>query len=239
VRDPFALVDRDPVAVDSDSISMWRLLDEVERTFPGQWVLVGGQMVQLLGLEHGVEPERATIDADALIDVRLVPDGTARVAAFLEARGLALAGIGTDGEGHRFIGEGLLVDVLAPDNLGRRAKLTTIPPARTVEIPAGTRLLQDPHRVPVDCGDRIATIPRPDLDAAIVGKAAALSLPSPGRHRTDLVFLLGLVSDVAALDAAMSKSDRRWLRLATPLLDGGTLWRGRPEARAALRYLLR
>jgi hypothetical protein len=242
MAEPFPLLDRPPVVVDSESVPMWRLLDDIEQTFPGSWVLVGGQMVLLHGLEHGVAPDRETIDADALVDVRLVPDGTARVADYLESRGLELAGIGAGGEGHRFVGEGVLVDVLAPDNLGRRAVLTTIPPARTVEVPAGSRLLRDPHRVPVDCGDRIATIPRPDLDAAIVGKAAALSLPTPERHRRDLAFLLGLVDDVVDLDEAMTTSDRRWLRLALGLLEDDVVWRATAtpaEARAALRYLLR
>lgn len=193
-------------------------------------------------LEAGILPERETHDADAVVDVRVAPDVTARLSRYLARAGLVLAGIGTDHQGHRFVGAELSVDVLAPDNLGARATLTTIPPARTVEVPAGTRLLRAPRRVPVACGSAVALVPRPSLDAAIVGKAAALTLPDAHRHRTDLAFLLGLVHDVRAVRASLTRSDRRWLQYAAPLLDDQLVWRAAPDAaaaRAALRFLLR
>lgn len=145
--EPFPLIDRPPVSTKGINIELWRFLGRLEAAFPGGWVLVGGQMVLLHGLESGVLPERETVDADALVNVRVIPDGIAH-----------------------------------------------------------------------------------------------LSLPRPSRHGGDLAFLLGLVRDIARLDAAMTASDRRWLKLAGSLLDNELVWRSAADpdaARAALRYLLR
>lgn len=161
---------------------------------------------------------------------------------WLEDHGIRQDGISPDGIGHRFRGRGLVVDVLAPDHMGARATLTTVGPARTVQVPSGRRLLASVQRTPVDCGDQVARVPRPDLAAAIVGKAAAQALPSPERHRLDLVFLLGLIDDITSIDAALSARDRRKLATAAHLLDEDRVWRAtrRPaDAQAALRYLIR
>jgi len=241
VPDPFPLIEREPVDVTGLASEMWQLLGRIDDRFPGGWVLVGGQMVLLLGLEHEQLPRRETIDADALINVKVMPDGTARVARFLQAEGLELAGIAVDGQGHRFVGRGLAVDVLAPDNIGTRAALTTVAPARTVKVPAGTRLLRSPRRCPVRAGDAVIAVPRPDLDAAIVGKAAAMSLPHPTRHGEDLAFLCGLVVDPRVIEARLTRSDRRWLTGARGLLDDRRVWRHAADpsaARSTLRFLL-
>jgi hypothetical protein len=235
------MVEREPVDVAGLEPEMWQLLGRLDDRFPRGWVLVGGQMVLLLGLEHGQVPRRETIDADALVNVKVMPDGTARVSRFLQAEGLELAGIGADGQGHRFMGHGLSIDVLAPDNLGARAALTTVPPARTVQVPAGTRLLRSPRRCPVRAGTAVVAIPRPDLDAAIVGKAAAMSLPDATRHGEDLAFLCGLVADPRTIEAGLSRSDRRWLAKARPLLDDRRVWRYASDpaaARSTLRFLV-
>jgi len=128
---------------------LWPFLGRLAERLPGGWLLIGGQMVLLHGMEHGQLPLRETNDADALVDVRVAPRGTAELASALTDMGFELEGINTDGVGHRFVGHGLAVDLLAPDHLGERATLTTIPPARTVRVPAGTRLLHAPRRCPV------------------------------------------------------------------------------------------
>lgn len=199
-------------------------------------------MVVLHGLEAGVPPPQATFDADALVDVRVVPAGTRRLAHVLRTMGLDVAGTNRDGVGHRFVGRGLSVDVLAPDDLGPRADLTTVPPARTIAVPAGSRLVRSRRRVPVDCDGATAWIPRPDLDAAIVGEAAAMTLAGGGRHRADLAFLLGLVPDPRALARSLTPSDRKWLRRAAVLLDDELVWRVAPDpdaARSTLAFVLR
>lgn len=235
-------LDREPIDPLGINVHIWTFLSELSDAFPGQWALVGGQMVLLHGLEAGQLPNRETTDADALIDIRVAPQGTIMVSRWLEANDIKQKSISADGIGHRFEGRGLIVDVLAPDHMGARATLTTIGPARTVEVPSGRRLLESVQCAPVKCGSEIAFVPRPDLAAAIVGKAAAQTLPAPERHQLDLAFLLGLIDDVTIIDQALTNSDRRKLRIAEGLLNEDRVWRATnnpDDARAALRFLLR
>ena len=238
----YPLIDRSPVNGDDLRPRIWPFVSGLADEFPGAFVLVGGQMVLLLGLERGQLSRRESYDVDALVSVKVLPKGTLRLSRYLQSKGLELAGIDRDGVGHRFEGNGLAVDVLAPDNLGPRADLTTIGTAHTVQVPAGARLLSSPRRCPVEVNGEVFAIPRPDLDAAIVGKAAALTLPDAERHGEDLAFLLGLVDDVRWFAEAMSTSDLGWLRNARPLLDDERVWNYSHDpqaARAALDYVLR
>lgn len=241
VPEPFPAIDRPPVDGEQANVHLWPFLGLLAERFPGGWVLIGGQMVLLHGMEHGQLPLRETNDADALVDVRVAPRGTVELAAALTDMGLELEGINTDGVGHRFVGHGLAVDLLAPDHLGERATLTTIPPARTVQVPAGTRLLYSPRRCPVGVAGQVHWIPRPDLVMAIVGKAAALTLADPQRHAEDLAFLCGLVPDPRAMEDALTRSDRKLLMGAQALLDDDRVWAYASDpdrARSTLTYLL-
>jgi len=242
VPKPYPRLDRKPVDPMGVNVHVWTFLSELSGAFSGQWALVGGQMVLLHGLEAGQLPERETTDVDALVDIRVAPQGTIAVSTWLEGHGLRQEDISPDDIGHRFRGRDLTIDVLAPDHMGARATLTTVLPARTVEVPSGRRLLDSVQLAPIQCGADIALVPRPDLAAALVGKAAACTLPSPERHQLDLVFLLGLIDDVTVIDRALKKSDRRKLRIVQGLLSQDKVWRAtnKPdEAQAALRFLVR
>lgn len=240
--DSYPLLDRDPVDGLLPSPEIWALLDRLEREMGGTWVLVGGLMVLLHGLEAGRMPMRETTDADALVNVRLRPNGTEDLSSWLLDAGLEFEGSSVSGTGHRFSNTAVSVDVLAPDHLGERANTRTVPPNRTVQIPAGTRLLKDASLSPVRLSSgSIGHIPRPSLDAAIVGKCAALHLDNSTRHAEDLAFLFGLVPDPREVAAAMSKSDRRHLTRARTLLDDERVWRYSHDpdaAQAALRFLV-
>ena len=59
---------------------------------PGAWVLVGGLMVLLHGLEAGQLPVRETTDADVLVNVRLRPSGTHDLSSWLLDVGLDFEG---------------------------------------------------------------------------------------------------------------------------------------------------
>ena len=55
---------------------LWVTLREVCELFSGlPWVLVGGLIVRLLEAEHGRETQFATMDVDAIIDVRAMTLG--------------------------------------------------------------------------------------------------------------------------------------------------------------------
>ncbi|MBM6400632.1 hypothetical protein [Phycicoccus sonneratiae] len=114
-----------------------------------------------------------------------------------------------------------MIDLLAPDGLGVRADLTTSPPGRTIEIPAGSLLLAEREPVHVVHEERSGTIWRPSLYAAIVGKAAACALAKPERHLADVAALLAEVDDPFALRARCTAKDRQRLRGAATLDDHG------------------
>jgi hypothetical protein len=47
---------------DPATLALWRSLSEIADALPGEWVLVGGLMVQLHAYEHGITDVRATVD---------------------------------------------------------------------------------------------------------------------------------------------------------------------------------
>ena len=119
----------------------WLILLDLGEAFPQGWCLIGGQMVWLLATEHDVAPPRATEDVDVVVDVRADPAGIQKLCRWLEDCGFRLDGVSTDNIGHRYArtaqpGPGRVIfDVLAPDNVGSRAILTTTQGARTLEAP--------------------------------------------------------------------------------------------------------
>ncbi|MEN8235677.1 MAG: hypothetical protein ABFR89_12235 [Actinomycetota bacterium] len=240
--DPYPLIDREPVDGQLPNPSVWELLSQIEFDLRGTWVLVGGLMVLLHGLEAGHLPRRETADADALVNVRLRPRATRDLSEWLLDAGLEFEGSSVTGTGHRFSNEVVTVDVLAPDNLGERADTRTVPPHHTVQIPAGTRLLRDAALCPIRLDpDTIGYVPRPSLTAAIVGKAAALRLDDAKRHAEDLAFLLGLVPDPREVVARLSKSDLRHINRAKTLLGDNRIWTYSHDpdvARSTLTFLI-
>lgn len=168
--------------------SLWGLTREVAAILdPLPWVLVGGQMVALLEAEHGASIGFATGDVDALVDVR------AMIGVTLEgARRLLDAGFEPDhtgARGYRFVRDGAIVDVLAPDHLSPRADLGTVPPDTTVQIVGGTQALARARVVEVDSGDGPFRIRIPTLAGAIVIKSRVATVAPDERekHERDLV----------------------------------------------------
>jgi hypothetical protein len=60
----------DVTAAGRESVALWRHVADVAELLPGQWVLVGGLMVQLHALEHGASDVRVTRDIDVLAQAR-------------------------------------------------------------------------------------------------------------------------------------------------------------------------
>lgn len=215
----------------------WTVVFELDETFTGDWVVVGGQMVALhaasLGVKDGVRP---TDDVDVLVDVRARSAATRELAGWLSDRDFDHAGVSRDGIGHRYTrlaspGPGtVMVDVLAPEGLGARASLTTSPKARTVEVPGGTQALQRAERVAVTVAEMIGTrtatgwARRPDLLGALVAKAAATTIAvrdNPIRDWQDAAMLLAHVPDPFSLAAQTSHKDRKRISRLVPLQDRG------------------
>lgn len=228
----------------------WRLLLALgsEPAMP-RWVLIGGLMVELHAHEHGATPPRLTDDADVLVDVRASPDGLPVVARWLIDNGLQLEAPDPVGVAHRFRGrDGVVVDLLAPDHVGPRANLSTVPPARTIQAAAGTQLARHAEAVRAVYRDDHATILRPALVTAILGKyrayrqdAGPSSRPAD-RHLTDVVFLFSLIREPRRAAVGLTGSERRHLTsLAEELQPAHRAWRalGDPaDAQAALRLMV-
>ena len=214
------------------------------------WMLIGGQMMLLHTLEHGREPLQVSQDGDAIADIRARPDALLAFVRALESEGFESDGMSPDGRAHRYkhktFDPPVLVDVLAPDNVGPRANLTTTPPGRTVEVPGGTQALHRIEEVEVvlASGSR-GLMPRPDLLGAIVIKAGATTLAERrDRHFNDLALLCSLVADPFEMREQMRDSDKRWLRRAGELAkDDHSSWAlidpaYRADGQSALKILL-
>ena len=208
----------------------WRILLDLYQDFPAGWCLIGGQMVWLYARESDIEPPRITEDVDVVVDVRADQQAIRRMCHWLEAaaRDFELDGLSPDGIGHRYVsrsynGPGrVLFDVLAPDNVGTRADLTTTPPARTVSAPGTRAPLDASERVEILLGGRTGYVLRPSLLAAILAKAAATTIPvreNRDRDWADVAFLLSLVPDPAAAAADLTASQKRHLAAINALLD--------------------
>ncbi len=106
----------DVAVADDESVALWQQLADVAAILPGEWVLIGGLMVQLHAFEHGAAEVRVTRDIDVLAQAR--PQGAlAKIAEALRAHGFEPEGPDLEGYAHRFVRAGLTIDVLAPDGI--------------------------------------------------------------------------------------------------------------------------
>lgn len=215
-----------------DFHAMWLELISLAKARPAPWALIGAHMVALLGWEVGREQIRPSIDADVLVDVRAVTDGTERLSGALVERGFALATIAPNGIGHRFVREHVSIDILGPDGVGARANLRTTNGARTVQVPGGSQALHRARHVEIRTRSRRGSIPVPSLLGAILVKVRAISVDDqPRAQRADVAFLLALVQDPDPLVAELTPSERQWLRRRRYFGDpSDTCYRGIAQA---------
>jgi hypothetical protein len=220
---------------------LWAAVLDVADQGAHGWTLVGALMVMLHEHEAGIPTRPATADADAVVDARGATGATRMMATLLQAQGWELdtAHVDVDGHGYKFVRDGLEFDVLAPEGMGARADLTTVPPLRAPQL-AGTRQALDrTQRIAVDLDGRTAALPRPDLLGALVVKSCAAAsdhVRGPQRHREDLARLYRLVTDPAAW--TLTNKDRKRLRAtAEPTWEVLEDPADRAAARAAHRLL--
>lgn len=224
----------------------WQVLLDLAETCPVAWCIVGGQMTWLLAAEYGVEPRRATEDVDVVVDVRAEPAGIQRLCLWLEDRHIDLEGISAQGVGHRYSraanpGPGRIIfDVLAPENVGRRAVLSTTRGAHTLEAP-GTRIaLNNAERLEVSLGDRTGWVYRPKLLAAIITKTVATTIPGRSnveRDFYDAALLLSLIPDPISAAQELNNREKAQLRAISSLLnDQHEAWLSLGPERARLGH---
>lgn len=228
-----------------EETGLWRLAREVAGMLGGlPWVLVGGLMVRILEAEHGVETTFTTDDVDAVLDVRAVSTATRQAATRLQTAGFEPERY--DGNlTYRFRRGKDIVDVLAPDNIGSRASLITVPPDETLEALGSRQALNRRRLVTLDAGDGPFEVPLPSLLGAIVIKArvagSVQDKPSQPKHERDLARLLALVKDPKAVRAELTRKEQGYLRERVALTDPShRAWRnvaGAEDGAAALLIL--
>jgi predicted nucleotidyltransferase len=152
--------------------------------------------------------------------VRALQDATRRLSRLLVEQGFEIDPPNLDGLSHRFRSSRMTIDVLAPDGIGRRADLGTIPPAYTLEVPGGTQALSRSELVEVTIGTNVGVVPRPNLLGAIVLKARAVDVDDvPANQREDFAFLLSLAANPRHLVSEMTSGDRKALRARKEMLN--------------------
>jgi hypothetical protein len=226
--------------------ALWDTLSELTELRPGEWTLIGGQMVYLHAIEHAATPPRVSTDLDVLVNARIATGGVAGFVAAIELRGFGLEGTSPGGLAHRYRRDGVSIDILAPKGLGPRTNLTTTSPGRTLEVPGGTQALTRTESLSIHTTTATGQVPRPSLLGAIIAKAEAVDVDdAPDAQRLDLAFLLSLVEEPLDLASRMTPKDRRRLRARTELTDAERpTWRGLPpaqrdRARAPFALLIR
>jgi hypothetical protein len=134
---------------------------------------------------------------------------------------------------YRFVRGEAIVDILAPDNLGARADLRTVPPGTTLEAPGGRQALQRARDVLIDAGSEPFGLRVPSLAGAILIKAriASAATKTRAKHERDLARLLTLVSAPTELVLELTRKERGYLRANAGLADPlHAAWRGIPSA---------
>ena len=120
---------------------LWTALLDVGEAAPQGWVLIGGQMVLLHAIEHGVAWPRVSMDLDVIVNARVTRFGAPvrrrnRVDWFRAGRDEPGDACTPHRRGRASI------DVLAPEGVGERTDLTTSPPGHTLQVPGGTQALR-------------------------------------------------------------------------------------------------
>ena len=223
---------------DPETLALWRSLGQLAEQLPGDWLLIGGLMVQLHALEHGHAQVRATRDIDILGQAR--PPGTlTALHEKLGSLGFALVAPDLEGYAHRYCNkDGLIVDVLSPEGVKPPAKIGGL---NAVEAPGGTQALQRAETVTVTVESTTFELRRPTLLGAILIKSRALMVhDDPQTQREDLLRLLAFVDDPRSLARELRPTERKWLRTAKERLDvdGQTGLDPDTRSRAAFAYEL-
>lgn len=194
----------------------WRALVELAPTFGDNWLLVGGQMVFLHEVERQATVVRPTDDVDVVVDIRAEPAGLTRFHSALGDAGFGQDAPGPERTAHRYRRGAAAIDVLAPDNVGKRAQLD-LGVGRTIEAPGTSQAFHRSGIVAVEIDGTTAEIRRPDIVGALLGKAAAVvkissqSAASRAKHLRDFDSLARLLGASDRQSAGLTKSELRMI----------------------------
>ncbi|HEV3070455.1 MAG TPA: hypothetical protein VGY76_03395 [Solirubrobacteraceae bacterium] len=202
---------------DEKTRQLWSAVGELVERLPEQWVLIGGLMVQLHMIEHGVTDVRLTHDVDVLGQAR-PPGALSLIDAALRDDDFKVVGLDLDGYAHRYERDGLIVDVLAPEGIEPPPSLGA--GRKAIGVPGGTQALDRSEIVTVIVEGSAFQLRRPTLLGAVLIKARSLMVHSdPESQREDLLRLLALLEDPRETAHGLRKTERKWLRVAEQRLQ--------------------
>ena len=147
-----------------------------------------------------------------LCDIEISTGSIRDTVSVLEGLGYRVAPDSPNESCHRYIGpNGEQVDVLAPSGVRPPPNLTTTPPGRTIEVPAGREALRNRVVVQADHQNQTVELVVPDMTRALKLKAAAYGKEHSkaparawnSRHLDDLAFLTSLIIDPTPVIAGL------------------------------------
>ena len=193
----------------------WRALIEIAPQLGHHWLLIGGQMVFLHEVERdSTDDVRPTNDIDLVVDLRIEPTVLGHTHRVLAAAGFEQDLPSPEGVAHRYRRGGATIDVLAPDHLGTRAKLS-LGSGRTIEAPGTSQAFGRVSLVRVELDDDTGGIVRrPTLVGALLGKAAAvteivsMSSAERAKHVRDVDALARLLGPADRASASLTAKER-------------------------------
>ena len=215
----------------------WAALIEIAPMLGEHWLLIGGQMVLLHEVERHASEIRPTDDIDVAVDLRAHPSGLEAMHDALSLAGFDQNVPAPSGTAHRYRRGAAVIDVLAPDNMGARAQLD-LGAGHTIEAPGSTQAFRRSELVTVELDGSEATIRRPNLVGALLGKVAAVtkirsqSAAERAKHVRDVDALARLLGVEDRRLAALTKSERKLFERYLVEIDLSAL------AAAQLRLLL-
>ena len=237
--EPTVMVELPPISGPQDSC--WRALLSIAERLPRGWMLIGGQMVFVLQVASGKNPEegakkyRLSLDVDVVMDIRLNRGALSQMHDLLLVEGFTQHVDVRPGTGFKYFKGNARFDVLAPDGL-KDSKLR-LGSARSVPISGASQAFHRTEDIEISYSGMSATITTPNLlgaalikgSAAYTGKNRANETRHKNeadatehkvradatRHKNDIIRLLYLMTDAIhdeIVQNPLSKSERRIMR---------------------------
>lgn len=201
---------------------MWGALLDLSERLDDRWALVGGQMVALHALSRGADMGRVTTDVDALLDVTMDSTLFRRVDSILRSEMGFVSNVGIGGTQHRWTRDGVQIDILIPGVSRSIGESKSGIGGVAVQSPGANQALRRAEPVRLRLGQRVGRILVPNLQGAIISKAAAYGVPTQrarARHLIDLSVLLSVAGAGDRIYEGLTRSDLRHLRRVQTMLS--------------------
>jgi hypothetical protein len=175
----------------------WASLIKIAQVIHADWILIGGQLVQLHCWERDVTPPRVTTDVDTVLNVISEPEILMKFTNVLKNLGFTPK-TSPDGHQYKWVRDMAEIDILAPSKIGHRAASKIGISGGTIpETPGGRTVFDFSEKIRVSMDGEEAMIIRPNLIGALYIKSVAMENYhdiGQARHLYDFAVLATLFS---------------------------------------------